>query len=127
MVPMIEYVRMHHVSFATADLAASKKFFGEILGFSEIERPDFDFPGAWYALVDRQLHLIQENRDSASAKARISRSDHVAVEVKSLDPVRQALSDAGISFQDGGNRGLGMEQVFCQDPDGHVIEFVRYD
>jgi len=40
--------------------------------------------------------------------------------------VRQRLNEAGVAFREGGNRDLGMEQVFCQDPDGHVIEFVRY-
>ena len=48
--------RMHHVSFAVADLAASKRFFCEVLGLPEDERPAFRFPGAWY----RQIHLIED-------------------------------------------------------------------
>jgi catechol 2,3-dioxygenase-like lactoylglutathione lyase family enzyme len=123
---MIGQVKLHHVSFATKDLAASRAFFGDVLGLPEIQRPGFNFPGAWYALGDRQLHLIENPGDSAGPPARLSRSDHLALEVADLDAVRQSLNRHRIPYQEGGNRRLGMEQLFCSDPDGHVIEFVRY-
>lgn len=123
---MIPLVKLHHVSFAAKDLAASRAFFTGVLGLAEIERPGFPFPGAWYALGDRQLHII-ENRDAgAGATARLSRNDHLALEVADVDAVCETLRRHGIVYQEGGNRPLGMEQVFCQDPDGHVIEFVHY-
>ena len=62
---MVDLVKLHHVSFAIKDLDDSKRFFGGVLGLSEIERPGFNFAGAWYALGDRQLHLIQEPADAA--------------------------------------------------------------
>ena len=123
---MIPLVKLHHVSFATMDLQASRAFFTGVLGLAEIERPGFTFPGAWYALGDRQLHII-ENRDSGSgATARLSRNDHLALEVADVNAVRETLREHGVVYQEGGNRQLGMEQIFCQDPDGHVIEFVQY-
>ncbi len=123
---MIPLVKLHHVSFATKDLAASRGFFGGVLGLAEIERPGFSFPGAWYALDDRQLHII-ENRDAGGGTtARLSRNDHLALEVGDVNAVRETLRRHGIVYQEGGNRQLGMEQIFCQDPDGHVIEFVHY-
>jgi catechol 2,3-dioxygenase-like lactoylglutathione lyase family enzyme len=123
---MIPLVRLHHVSFAIKDLAASKRFFGEILGLAEVERPSFTFPGAWYALGDRQLHLIVDSSAGREGAGRISRSDHMALEVSDVGRVRKALQDAGIDFGEGSNQSLGMEQIFCRDPDGHVIEFVHY-
>jgi catechol 2,3-dioxygenase-like lactoylglutathione lyase family enzyme len=123
---MIELVKLHHVSFASKDLDASRAFFGGVLGLPEIERPAFHFPGAWYALGDRQLHIIENRGEGASAASRLSRSDHVALEVADIEAVRKTLAEHGVEFQEGGNRNLGMEQVFCRDPDGHVIEFVRY-
>ena len=33
-------------------------FYGTVLGLRELPRPAFDFEGTWYALSDRQLHLI---------------------------------------------------------------------
>ena len=118
--------RMHHVSFAVADLAASKHFFCEVLGLPEEERPAFKFPGAWLAVGDRQIHLIQENSAGRVVRERISRSDHLAMEVEDLAVVKARLSECGIDFAEGGNERLGMSQAFCSDPDGHTIEFVQY-
>jgi catechol 2,3-dioxygenase-like lactoylglutathione lyase family enzyme len=123
---LIPLVRLHHVSFAIRDLDASRRFFGDILGLPEIARPNFSFAGAWYALGDRQLHLIVESPASREAAGRISRCDHMAFEVGDIESVKGALRGAGIDYREGGNRALGMEQIFCRDPDGHVIEFVRY-
>jgi catechol 2,3-dioxygenase-like lactoylglutathione lyase family enzyme len=123
---MIELVKLHHVSFASKDLSASRVFFGGVLGLPEIERPGFQFPGAWYQLGDRQLHIIENRAEQSEGASRLSRSDHVALEVTDVDAVRATLARHGIPFQEGGNRTLGMEQVFCHDPDGHVIEFVHY-
>ena len=44
---MIEIDSFHHVSICVTDIDKAKHFYGEILGFPEIERPPFDFPGAW--------------------------------------------------------------------------------
>jgi len=123
---MIDLVKLHHVSFASKDLDASRRFFSGVLGLPEIERPGFNFPGIWYALGDRQLHIIENKAEGADAASRLSRSDHVALEVSDTAAVRSTLEQHGVPCQEGGNRSLGMEQVFCRDPDGHVLEFVRY-
>jgi catechol 2,3-dioxygenase-like lactoylglutathione lyase family enzyme len=125
-ITVIPLVRLHHVSFAIQDLDASKRFFGSVLGLEEVERPNFSFPGAWYALGDRQLHLIVESSAGRQSADRISRSDHMALEVGNLDSVKKVLQAAGIEYGEGSNQALGMDQIFCRDPDGHVIEFVRY-
>ena len=118
--------RMHHVSFAVADLEASKRFFCGVLGLPEDERPAFDFPGAWLAVGDRQIHLIADENAGRVAGERISRGDHLAMEVADLNAVKVRLRECGIEFVEGGNERLGMSQAFCSDPDGHTIEFVQY-
>lgn len=118
--------RMHHVSFAVADLAASKRFFCEVLGLPEDERPAFRFPGAWLAVGDRQIHLIEDKNAGREARGPSSRSDHLAMEVADLEIVKSRLREYGIEFAEGGNERLGMSQAFCSDPDGHTIEFVQY-
>lgn len=122
---MIELVKLHHVSFAVSDLAASKFFFSDVIGLPEIERPAFDFAGAWYAIGDRQLHLIEQQGAGKEAAGRITRSDHMALEVKSLDPVRETLDKHGVAYTEGVNQLLGFSQIFCSDPDGHTIELIR--
>jgi catechol 2,3-dioxygenase-like lactoylglutathione lyase family enzyme len=123
---MVEYANFHHVSFASKNLAASRAFFGEVLGLQEINRPAFTFPGAWYALGDRQLHIIENQDGGGTTPARQSRSDHVALEVPDIAAVKNALQSHGIAFEEGTNQQLGMAQVFCRDPDGHVIEFIQF-
>ena len=118
--------RLHHVSFAVSDLAASRRFFGEILGLPEDERPDFNFAGAWYAIGDRQLHLIEQKSSGREVAGQISRSDHMAMEVADLEVVKARLNEFDIKFAEGSNDRLGISQAFCSDPDGHTIEFVRY-
>jgi catechol 2,3-dioxygenase-like lactoylglutathione lyase family enzyme len=125
---VIELVRLHHVSFAVRDLARSREFFGNVVGLTELPRPGFSFPGAWFAIGDRQLHLIEEREGGVALTVgeRITRSDHMALEVADVGKVREVLDRAGIPYQPGGNEALGFSQVFCSDPDGHTIEFVRY-
>ena len=124
---MIDLVRLHHVSFAVKDLARAKEFFGGVVGLGELPRPAFSFPGAWFAVGDRQLHLIEESGAlPRETSGRISRSDHMALEVRDVEAVRKTLDEAGIAYQTGGNKALGFSQIFCSDPDGHTIEFVRY-
>ncbi len=118
--------RMHHVSFAVADLAASKRFFCEVLGLPEDERPAFGFLGAWLAVGDRQIHLIEDRNAGRKVQGQISRSDHLAMEVNDLEVVKARLAEFGIQFTLGRNERLGMSQAFCSDPDGHTIEFVQY-
>jgi catechol 2,3-dioxygenase-like lactoylglutathione lyase family enzyme len=52
---MIEVARLDHVSFAVQDVDASRRFFGGVLGLPEIDRPAFDFRGAWFGIGDRAL------------------------------------------------------------------------
>ena len=121
---MIEIARLDHVSFAVQDVDASRRFFGGVLGLPEIDRPALDFRGAWFGIGDRALHLIEQESDNRAAAAEKTRADHMALEVKDMDAVSQALDAAGIPYQLGTNDRLGFRQVFCADPDGHTIEFI---
>jgi catechol 2,3-dioxygenase-like lactoylglutathione lyase family enzyme len=122
--PMIEIARLDHVSFAVQDVDASRRFFGEVLGLPEIDRPAFDFRGAWFGIGDRALHLIEQVSANRAAAAKMTRADHMALEVKDMDAVSQALDAAEIPYQLGANNRLGFRQIFCADPDGHTIEFI---
>ena len=51
---------VHHVSVCVTDMEAARTFYVDVLGFRERgDRPDFGFPGAWFDVGGRQVHLIE--------------------------------------------------------------------
>jgi catechol 2,3-dioxygenase-like lactoylglutathione lyase family enzyme len=40
-------LNLFHVAIRTADLEATRAFYGRVLGMVEAERPNLPFPGAW--------------------------------------------------------------------------------
>ncbi len=55
---MLGIETLHHVSLPVSDIDAARHFYGTVLGFPELLRPNFSFRGAWYRVGDRDLHLI---------------------------------------------------------------------
>ena len=117
--------RAHHVSLCVTDVAKARGFYGDLLGLSEIARPDFGFPGAWYQAGEIQLHLIvaPPGVDVGARPAKISPvAGHTAFEIEDYEKVRESLAARGVEVI-----GLGAEvgQLFVRDPDGNVIELIR--
>ena len=125
---------LHHVALPVSDLAKSRRFYTDVLGLPEIERPAaLDFPGAWFALGDGQLHLI-ERRDGTMrvGKPLDSRDVHFAIRVADYDSMLAHLRSLGYRedappsdlLRMKANRApnAGFPQIFVLDPDRHVIE-----
>ena len=123
---------LHHVSIPVTDLGRSKQFYREILGLTEIDRPPFDFPGAWYQLGDRQLHLIVHDHSTfREGKTVDSRDIHFAIRVNSYRETRDFLRSKGFhpEAEDELKRTkesplstAGWPQLYIMDPDRNVIE-----
>lgn len=121
---MIEIETLHHVSVSVTDLGRARRFYGDILGLEEIARPPFDFPGAWYRLGDRQLHLLVHPgthtlRGTTSIE---SREGHYGVRVRSYRKTLEHLEAQGINYRDKPRSLTPWPQIFVTDPDGNVIE-----
>ena len=126
---------LHHVALPVSDLERSRRFYREVLGLSELERPAaFDFPGAWFSLGGAgQLHLIQREGGTVRRDKPVdSRDVHFAVRVDDFDAMLAHLRAAGyrddVPHDDPTwlkwNRApnAGFPQIFILDPDRHVIE-----
>jgi glyoxylase I family protein len=130
---MVTIETIHHVSLPVTDLQASMKFYGDILGLKAIERPAFNFPGAWYQLGDRQLHLIVHDKSTFRAgKAVDSRDIHVAIRVQSYRETLLFLRSKGFAedaadelkrSRENPRPTAGFPQLYIIDPDRNVIEF----
>ena len=115
---------VHHVAVVVRDLAAAKEFYGEILGLEEIPRPAFDFPGAWYAVGDRQLHLIVHAPARAVRGTREidARDGHFALRVADYDATLAHLRSRGVVVRESRLNVTPWAQLYVTDPDGNVIE-----
>jgi glyoxylase I family protein len=121
---------LHHISIPVADVARSRQFYREILGLEEIERPPFDFPGAWFAIDGgrQHLHLIGEPRNPTfrQDKPLDPRDTHFAVRVTSYREMLAYLESHG--YREGVDMIVdpeataGFPQIYILDPDRHVIE-----
>lgn len=121
---MLQVDTLHHVAISVTDLARAKRFYGELLGLPEIPRPPFDFPGAWYQLGDRQLHLIVHpaTHTLRGTTAIDSRDGHYAIRVRSYRQTLEHLRAHGVPLHDRPRNLTPWPQIYVTDPDGNVIE-----
>jgi catechol 2,3-dioxygenase-like lactoylglutathione lyase family enzyme len=129
----LDAATFHHVSLPVSDLDRSRRFYREILGLREIDRPPFDFPGAWFRLGGNLLHLIVGEASTFRGEKGIdSRDVHFAVRVPSYREAKEFLESKGYSTEADDRDPLklkasprataGFPQLYILDPDRHVIE-----
>jgi catechol 2,3-dioxygenase-like lactoylglutathione lyase family enzyme len=121
----VKVLRGHHVSFPVTDIERSRRFYGDLLGFQEIPRPDFGFPGAWYRVGEIEVHLIvpPPGTDVGTRPGGISPvAGHAAFQIDDYGAVEAHLKENRIAYV-----GLGARvgQLFVSDPDGNVIELIE--
>jgi len=123
---------IHHASLPVADLDRSRRFYVDIMGLREIERPPFDFPGAWFEVGAQQLHLIVGTSSTfRDGKGVDSRDIHVAVRVRSFRATlafleskgyREDADDDFLRMKVNRHATAGFPQIYVIDPDRNVIE-----
>ena len=123
----------NHVTFIVADLRATRHFYCDVLGMTEAPRPaTFNFGGAWYRAGPAEIHVIQ--REDASQppgdippapteQADLGRARHVGFTIENVDGCLRTLAQHNVPVVLGPRpRGDGAIQLYCYDPDGHLVE-----
>lgn len=101
-----------------------KKFYLEILGFTEGYRPEFGIEGDWLYIGDDPLiHLTVVAGDSGGqALPSTGNLHHVALDCEGLDECRKHLDAKKVAYQVALVPELSMTQLFLHDPAGICIE-----
>lgn len=126
---------MHHVCLVVSDIAATRDFYVDVLGFEEIHRPtDFVFHGAYFQNGNVEVHVVRETEPGRlsvhtqewdSEELRTGLCHHFAVLVDSFEPFLAAMRERGLDRVGGPRvRDDYMEQIYIADPDGHIIELL---
>ena len=119
---------LSHVSVTVTDVAKARDFYTGVLGFQEIPRPAFDFPGIWYSLGgDLQLHIILNDqlvRAAAERETIVARYPHFALWTDDADATARRIEEGGLPCRHVISGPTGLRQLFVKDPDGNMIEFL---
>jgi catechol 2,3-dioxygenase-like lactoylglutathione lyase family enzyme len=114
-------VELNHVAIHVEDVEKSCEFYAKVLRLERMERPAFDFPGAWFRLGSQQeLHIIG-NRQSPVVSH--NRGNHFALLAEDLAEWIEHFKEVGADLARGPvRRPDGATQIFVRDIDGHIIE-----
>ncbi len=125
--------QVDHVTIVVKNLEATKRFYGELLGFKFLESVKlgdhichyFKIPGGQKLELTEYLY----HTDDASFKPNergILR--HLAFEVDDVKEVEKALDEAGYKFHYPVDftSELGVKNGLVKDPNGVELEFIEY-
>jgi catechol 2,3-dioxygenase-like lactoylglutathione lyase family enzyme len=112
---------LDHINIRTADLAATKALFIDVLGLSDGWRPPFPFPGAWLYAGDKNVvHIVEVDRPAAASEG--SSLDHFAFDVSDYDEALARIEKTGLPFRATVTPGTSVKQIFVRDTNGVTIE-----
>jgi catechol 2,3-dioxygenase-like lactoylglutathione lyase family enzyme len=133
-------ISLNHFSIRTLDLAATSRFYCEVIGLVDGPRPPFPFPGAWLysgdtaSYANALVHVIALDaknpnglnqylgeRDNTGLHGS-GAVDHVAFFMTGLGAMLKKLTTMGIEARAREVPLLGLYQVFLDDPNGVVVE-----
>jgi glyoxylase I family protein len=106
---------VHHVSVNVDDVDACRAFYVDVLGLTEIERPELGVGGAWLQMGPQELHLVELPLVEGSGP-------HFALAVDDVAAARDELLGKGVEVTPIGTIEGVCLQAFLDDPAGNRIE-----
>jgi catechol 2,3-dioxygenase-like lactoylglutathione lyase family enzyme len=115
-------ISLHHVNVTVPPEleAATKTFYGEIVGLKQIPKPATSRQsGAWYEIGDVQLHLSVED------EPRQISSRHICFAVSNLDEAEQTFCRARVEIIPDPRPNPDSPRFYVRDPGGNQLEIVQ--
>jgi len=122
----ISWTDLNHISLMTKRVEESIAFYKSVLGFRQVERPNFDFRGAWLVRNGICVHLLENPMAGDPTEVIPTREIHHALHTDDLRAVEKRLVEHGVRFRRNWMANTDLEQLFFQDPDGNVWEIATY-
>jgi glyoxylase I family protein len=116
----LQFSHLDHCSVIVTDVERSRRFYRDVLGLKEINKPrTFDFVVLWFQLGDQQVHLLlKEKADLISPR-------HFALRVTDVAAARTYFREHGVAIQET-TPIPGADRFFISDPDGNRIEIIQW-
>jgi catechol 2,3-dioxygenase-like lactoylglutathione lyase family enzyme len=116
----LQVSQIDHVSVLITDVERSRRFYRDLLGLKEINKPrTFDFVVVWFDLGNQHLHLLLKDRpDTLSPR-------HFALRVPDAATARHYFREHGVATQET-TPIPGADRFFIADPDGNRIEIIQW-
>lgn len=99
----------------------ARRFFGDILGMEEIEKPEElrKRGGVWFHCGSHQIHIGVDAHFVPAKKA------HPAIHVKNLTALKERIVHHGIPVKDD-ELLPGTDRFYVDDPFGNRLEFLEW-
>jgi catechol 2,3-dioxygenase-like lactoylglutathione lyase family enzyme len=114
---------LDHFNIRTRKLADTVRFYEDILGLENGDRPNFAFPGAWmYSEGKAVVHLVDISPTQEAQKPDSGVVHHVAFVSRGFAAMKARLESKGMAYDARQVPGGDLWQIFVNDPNGVMIE-----
>ena len=109
---------MNHFNVLTDDVEKTRRFYVDIVGLTEGDRPSLGFDGAWLYAGGRAILHVSAVKKLPPAGV----IDHMAFSATDLKGTIARLKQHGVEHKVFQQVGTRIWQVFCHDPMGAKVE-----
>ena len=109
---------MNHFNVLTDDVEKTRRFYVDVVGLTEGERPDLGFDGAWLYAGGRAILHVSKVKSLPPPGV----IDHMAFSATDLKGTIARLDRLGVQHMLRQQAGTRIWQVFCHDPMGAKVE-----
>ncbi|MGJ4927951.1 VOC family protein [Bradyrhizobium sp. HKCCYLS2038] len=120
---------LFHIAIKTEDLAATVKFWTEVIGLRAVDRPDFGYPGAWLGCPQPGglaiIHIYAGGPalgPSGKAETGTAAIDHVSLSCSGYRAYVARFKENGLDWREFLVPGTTLWQLFVYDPNGVQLE-----
>ncbi len=125
--------RLDHLLVLSDDMDVTRDFYRDALGLEVGDRPPLEFPGYWlYArgvpcvhVADREAYTVHSANTGIAASPPAEGTgavDHLAFAGDDFQEAAGRLERNGVEAKTNTVPGIGMRQLFFEDPNGVKIE-----